>query len=104
MIAYKDRAACLDPQHKDMAVVGNGIFKPILVIDGKVKGIWQRSLKKDRVSVEIYPFSALSANEKEAVEEKAEAFGRFLKASVQLEFFQTKWGQFKKIKFCFSPL
>lgn len=90
MIAYKDRAACLDPQHKDMAVVGNGIFKPILVIDGKVKGIWQRSLKKDRVSVEIYPFSALSANEKESVEEKAEAFGRFLKASVQLEFFQTK--------------
>ena len=86
MVAYKNRDASLDPAHKNNAISANGIFKPIVVVDGKVKGLWQRSLKKDRVMLDIHPFSALSAKEKEGVELKAAAFGRFLQLPVKVQF------------------
>jgi hypothetical protein len=44
-IAYSDRSAALDAKLSKVAMTINGIFHPLLVIDGKVVGIWKREEK-----------------------------------------------------------
>ncbi|MCW3084759.1 MAG: Winged helix DNA-binding protein [Bacteroidetes bacterium] len=75
-IAYKDRSAALDPKHAKQT--GNGIFSPQLIIDGKVSGTWKRTLKKDKVNVEINPFIKLTKAQQMAIDKEIERYADFL--------------------------
>jgi hypothetical protein len=57
MVSYKDRTASLSTDYHQSAITGNGIFKPIVVVNGKVEGTWKRTLQKDKVSVETSLFT-----------------------------------------------
>ncbi|MBL7825322.1 MAG: AlkZ family DNA glycosylase [Saprospiraceae bacterium] len=46
LIAYKNRDAVLDPQHNRKVITVNGIFKPIVVVDGHVVGGWEKKGKE----------------------------------------------------------
>ena len=48
-VAYTDRDLVIHPKHAQRSA--NGIFKPILVKDGRITGIWQRTIKKDSIVV-----------------------------------------------------
>lgn len=52
LIAYKDRSASMPVEHKGKAISVNGIFWPILVENGRVKGLWKRSFKGGHLNVE----------------------------------------------------
>jgi hypothetical protein len=56
MVSYKDRTASLPTDHHSSAITGNGIFKPIVVVNGKVEGVWKRSIQKDKVGIETSHF------------------------------------------------
>jgi hypothetical protein len=56
MISYKDRSASLDPKFFSRAITGNGIFKPIIVVNGKVIGTWSRVIKKNQIILECQFF------------------------------------------------
>lgn len=80
LVSYKDRSASLDSSRKVQAITGNGIFKPVVVVDGWVKGIWQRTFKKDKVVVEKELFEELSAAEHAAFEAEVGRFEAFVRA------------------------
>lgn len=43
LLGYKDRTDLLDPQFAERIVPGgNGVFKPMIVVDGRIVGTWQR--------------------------------------------------------------
>jgi hypothetical protein len=48
-VAYADRDAFLDAEHAKRA--GNGIFKPALLVGGRIAGSWKRMLSKGAVHV-----------------------------------------------------
>jgi hypothetical protein len=77
MVSYKDRRAALAPEQAKDAITGNGIFKPIIVVNGKIVGIWKRSLKKDSVVIEKTLFRELNDSENEAFRAKARAYGDY---------------------------
>ena len=52
IISYKDRRAALPFENHIKAVSNNGIFRPVIVVNGQVVGIWKRTTKKDKVMVE----------------------------------------------------
>ena len=63
LLGYKDRSAVLDPAHATLVVPGgNGMFKPMIVVGGRVVGTWQRA------AADLAPqaFSALSAAQQSA--------------------------------------
>jgi hypothetical protein len=63
LIGYSDRSLSLDQSLASKAIMSNGIFKPVLVIDGKITGIWKRTIKKDTVVIQFYfsdTYAALS--------------------------------------------
>lgn len=78
MVGYTDRSASLNPAFTKSAITGNGIFKPIIVVNGKVIGLWKRSVKKDRVSVETFYFDPRERLKKNAALTATEPFGAFL--------------------------
>lgn len=78
LIAYKDRAPSIDPVHNRHAFTSNGIFKPLVVVDGQVCGIWKRSVKKGVVTIELDMVAKLPKNRHSEIERQAKRFGDFL--------------------------
>jgi hypothetical protein len=83
-VAYKDRSAVLDPLHAQRASTGNGIFKPIIVIDRQVVGTWKRSFEKGSVVITPNLFTSLTKADRQALVMAAGQYGEFLKARVAL--------------------
>ena len=57
LLGYRSRDAALDDEHATRVVPGrNGMFKPIVVVDGEVVGIWSRRAARRALTVVIEPF------------------------------------------------
>jgi hypothetical protein len=78
LISYRDRSAALSLVHTKKAVSDNGIFRPIIVINGQITGLWKRTIKNDNVKIETDFFQPITKTNKILIEKEAEAFGRFL--------------------------
>ncbi|MDR0799617.1 MAG: winged helix DNA-binding domain-containing protein [Dysgonamonadaceae bacterium] len=46
IIAYKDRTPVLLLEHHSKAVSSNGVFRPVIVENGQVVGLWKKSAQK----------------------------------------------------------
>jgi hypothetical protein len=72
LLAYKDRSAVLDPAHAGKIVPGNnGVFKPTIVVNGKVAGVWKLS------DVTATPFRPLTQRDTRALRAAAIRYKRF---------------------------
>ncbi|MCD6069261.1 MAG: hypothetical protein K0S33_4087 [Bacteroidetes bacterium] len=85
IISYKDRSASIIADHQKKAFTRNGIFKPVIVVDGKVAGIWKRTQSKNTVHIETEFFGASSKKEKALIEKSAAAYGRFLEKETKTD-------------------
>lgn len=83
-VAYRDRSAVLSPA--DAGRSGNGIFRHVIVINGRVAGTWGRTLKKGSVVITPSPFAKFSRAEARAIAAAADRYGEFLGASVTLKY------------------
>lgn len=63
-----------------------GWISPVLLIDGRVAGVWEQRRRGDRVAVRVEPFASLSADRKERVEEEAARLGAFLGGRAEVAF------------------
>jgi hypothetical protein len=79
LVAYRDRSAALDPAHNALVVPGgNGIFNPIVVVDGRVVGTWKRAIKRRAVELTWQPFEAVSSVPEQELRAAAERYGVFV--------------------------
>lgn len=77
-VAYRDRSAVLTPPHNHVNS-GNGIFSPIIVLNGQVVGIWKRAIKKDKVVISKNLFASdFTKAENRAFEAAANRYAEFL--------------------------
>ncbi len=84
IISYKDRSATISSGHHKKAVSSNGVFRPIIVVDGQVAGIWKRILKKDKVIITPTLFQPPAKHVRRLFEKEATAFGDFLGMKVEI--------------------
>ncbi len=78
LIAYKDRSASIHTDHTKHAFTSNGIFRPIIVINGQVAGTWKRTVKKDKVIVEFAFLRKIPKSTEKQIGMQAERFADFL--------------------------
>ncbi|QEC52772.1 winged helix DNA-binding protein [Anseongella ginsenosidimutans] len=78
LVSYQDRSPALASSLFREVFTQNGIFKPVIVLNGQVAGTWKRTLKKDSVLIELSPFGELSKTAGQAVTSAAARYGRFL--------------------------
>jgi hypothetical protein len=86
LISYKDRSASIKADHHSKAISNNGIFRPIIVVNGQISGLWKRTVKKDMVVIELDHFRPHNKKEMRLIEQAAEAFGYFSGMKVELKF------------------
>jgi len=85
LISYKDRRASLPLINFKKAVSENGIFRPVIVINGQVMGLWKRTIIKEKVIIEtdlFYPDNNPIMNQ---IEEGIEKFGQFIGKQTGIE-------------------
>ncbi|MEP7134595.1 MAG: winged helix DNA-binding domain-containing protein [Chloroflexota bacterium] len=83
-ISYKDRSAALPFEDQKKTISDNGIFRPIVVINGQVTGVWKRTIKKDKVIVEVKLFKQPSKAIKSLIENAAAQIGKFLEKETEI--------------------
>lgn len=77
MVGYTDRSAALHPANSRRVYSGNGIFYPIIVLDGQVAGTWKRNFTKKNVSIELQPFTSLAEKQHRTITVAAQKYSRF---------------------------
>lgn len=86
IISYKDRSAILSSSQHQIAISSNGIFRPAIFVNGKVAGLWERTIKKDRLLLTTKFFETPTAKIKKQVAKAAKDFGKF--SNKKIEFAQ----------------
>lgn len=79
IIGYGSRAPQLDESFLSRIVPGrNGVFKPMVVVDGEIVGTWSRKATAKAVTVTVEPFTRITAAAKRRLAGPVEDYGRFL--------------------------
>ncbi len=85
LIGYGSREPVLEERYFERIVPGrNGMFKPILVVDGEVVGVWTQKRTAKKVTVTVEPFGDMNAKVIRALAEPVAAYGRFLGREAEL--------------------
>jgi hypothetical protein len=84
LISYYDRSAALSEIHNKKAISDNGLFRPVIVSNGQVIGIWKRFTNKEIIILECQLFKGTGKALKKSIELAAEIFGQFLNKKVRV--------------------
>jgi hypothetical protein len=82
LIAYRDRGSVLDSRPAPRSAVDE--YAHHLVVDGKVRGSWKRTLGIKTATIEVRPFRPLQKNDASALAAEAARYSRFLNMPVTL--------------------
>jgi hypothetical protein len=77
LLGYQNRSAVLADEYAQQVVPGNnGVFQPIIVVDGQVVGTWKHSIKQDIYHISSYPFTTI--DDIEIIRPEVRRFCRFI--------------------------
>jgi Winged helix DNA-binding domain len=82
-VAYRDRSAFLDPAYAVRA--RNGIFSPVLLIDGRIVGTWRRRATRDGLAIAAELFEPAVRGGRRALDTAAARYARFYGLPATLE-------------------
>ena len=85
VVGFRPRSLLVDPEHESRIFRPQAWFSPVVLVDGRAVGIWERERRGRRLEVRIEPFSPLSAAKRRAIAEEADRLGEFLDAPADLE-------------------
>ncbi len=85
IVGYTDRSTIFDASHtKRLDARGDILANHSIVIDGRIVGIWRRTLTKNAVVIESDLFTPLTRAQKQSFSEAAKRYGAFLGLPVVL--------------------
>jgi hypothetical protein len=62
----------------------NGIFRPFIVVNGQVAGLWKRTIQKNKVIIETELFQTINKLTRNLIDKKASSFGKFLSKETEV--------------------
>lgn len=84
LVSYKERSPSLHSHFSKKVVTPNGIFKPIIAINGKVIGIWKRTITKNHILLEPDYFNSSDKLNKKELLEAGMKYGAFMDSKIRL--------------------
>ena len=70
---------------KKFAISNNGYFRPVIVVNGQVTGIWKRTQQKGKLLVEAQLFKAVPKAIQLLITKAGKAYGDFLGQSTEVK-------------------
>ena len=77
LVSYKDRTAVLHPDWHREAITINGIFKPSILLEGKIAGTWSFTNKKNKILFETGYFDPAMSLEAAVIDRALERLNDF---------------------------
>jgi hypothetical protein len=84
LVAYKDRSAALESLHSREVFTVNGIFSPVVIINGKIAAIWKWAITKKEVLIELQAFQKLTLAQKDGIRKAAKKYSKFIGMEMKL--------------------
>ena len=84
LIGYRDRSSSLSMVHNKKAISNNGIFYPVIVVNGQVSGVWKRIVKGNKAVIQTNLFTSKNKLTNGMVEKEAGRFGKFLDKEIEI--------------------
>ena len=82
--APRNDPAVLDPALKDRVYRKSAWFSPVLLVDGRMEGVWKHEKQGKRLVVVVEPFATIAKKVRSAVAEEAERLAAFLGGTLEL--------------------
>jgi uncharacterized protein YcaQ len=82
--ASRDAAALLDPAEKKRVYRDQGWISPVLLVNGRMDGVWKHERKGKRLVVTIEPFSKLPKWARTEIEAEAERLAAFVGGELEV--------------------
>jgi winged helix DNA-binding protein len=82
--APRDREAVLAEAQRDLVYRPQGWLSPVVLVGGRIAGVWSHERQGSRLAVEVAPFETLPAAERRGVEAEAEGLAGFLGGRLEL--------------------
>jgi len=86
LISYSDRHASISVEFENhmKEISDRGIFRPIIVVNGQVLGIWKRTIKKELMELELEFFTQPDKKIIRLIEDATAHFGDFLGKNIEV--------------------
>lgn len=81
LLGHRERDHLLAPEHRPSVYRAQGWIAPVLLVNGRVLGVWEQARTGDRINITITKFGPLSRPVVAGIREEAQALGRFLDAA-----------------------
>jgi len=78
IISYRDRSAMIASENHQKAISRNGLFWPVIVVNGKVEGLWKKTIKNQTVEIGTQLFRNFPSLILKNIYEQAKLYGEFL--------------------------
>lgn len=85
LISYKNRSAAITIDHHKKSISNNGIFRPVIVVNGQISGLWKRIVKKETLRIELDHFRTHNKTEIHAIARAAQSFGLFSGKNIEIK-------------------
>jgi hypothetical protein len=83
--ASRVNAALLEPTYRARIYRAQGWISPVVLVNGRMAGVWRQARKGRRLLVELEPFGRLPAWARTQVEAEAERLAAFLDCGLELQ-------------------
>ena len=78
VVSYKDRKEIFEHGYYLEVIGKNGLFKPTVMVNGQVAGMWKRVVKGKKATVELQLFKKFSKEVKSAIANEVEKYEKFV--------------------------
>jgi hypothetical protein len=78
VLGYTDRKAVIDTAHAGKLMTPNGLFRPALLVGGRVAGTWKAEVKKGALTINMTPFASLPRGSAGALRLAAQRHAAFI--------------------------
>jgi uncharacterized protein YcaQ len=85
LLAHAAKDHLVERTHYKRVYRNQGWISPVVLIDGRVAGIWSHSRKASKLSIEVTPFEKFPKKVYALIEEEAASLARFLDSSIDLK-------------------
>ena len=67
------------------AIFSNGIFRPVIIVNGLVVGLWRKTTQKDKIRLETNFFQTVSNTIKSLIREASVQYGDYLNKEIEVK-------------------
>ncbi len=85
LLAHAAKDHLVERAHYKRVYRNQGWISPVILIDGRVAGIWSHARKSGKLSIEVSPFEKFPKKIRALIEEEAASLARFLDSTIALK-------------------